>query len=733
MEERRSNAVGLLLALAVFCLHNPGVTSYCVPRDYGLGSVVCVDTLQHCDLPGPLPSNVGGRLLVVTSDKAGQRWNQTYYTWTTVNNDAPESETQTESASAVEAKDAFELDSAALRDGSAASKAASGASRADFGGSNAEFSASNSDFGTSGVDFGPSKVKFGPSKVKFGLWKAKFRSSKAESSPSKAEFGPSKAEFGALEAEFGASEAKFNASKAEFGTSKAKFSVSKSEFGPSKAEFGASSAISGVEDSESAALKAEVTLSVDRSKRYQKIEGFGGAFTDAAALNILSLPGELQDCVIRSYFSDAGLQYTMGRVPIGGSDFSVRAYTYDDLQTGQTDENLAQFALQREDFLLKLPLIAAAERARNSSEPLKLVASAWSAPVWMKTGPRLDGKGKLQRRYWAVWARYIARFLKEYQKRGVKFWAVTAQNEPTDGLITDFPINAMGWTALEQAEWVGQSLGPTLEAEGFSSTKIFVLDDNRIALPHWIDVMASVNNTLAYVSGIAVHWYIDFLVPPFVLEQTHELYPHLPILYTEACTGHTLTPTLSVYTKSCTGHTLTPTLSVYTKSCTGHTVTSTLSVYTKSCTGHTLTPTLSVYTKSCTGHTLTPTLSVYIEACTGQWPWQPLKVVLGSWLRAVYYLDDIIDAVREVYKQPLFYAIGHVSKFVPDHSVRLGVKATNWPTTMRVVAFERPDNCTAVIIINKKRAPVQLEVVDGGRNSGIIKLAASSFTSFLWC
>jgi hypothetical protein len=58
---------------------------------------------------------------------------------------------------------------------------------------------------------------------------------------------------------------------------------------------------------------------------------------------------------IRAYYNeDAGIGFTMGRVPIGGSDFSERPYTYDDLEDGEVDPNLASFSLQPEDENLKV-------------------------------------------------------------------------------------------------------------------------------------------------------------------------------------------------------------------------------------------------------------------------------------------------------------------------------------------------------------------------------------------
>lgn len=41
-----------------------------------------------------------------------------------------------------------------------------------------------------------------------------------------------------------------------------------------------------------------------------------------------------------------------------------------------------------------------------------------------------------------------------------------------------------------------------------------------------------------YISGIAVHWYLDSAVDPVpTLDQTHQLFPDKFIFSTEACTG----------------------------------------------------------------------------------------------------------------------------------------------------------------------------------------------------
>lgn len=95
-----------------------------------------------------------------------------------------------------------------------------------------------------------------------------------------------------------------------------------------------------------------VQLTIDRNMTYQSILGFGGAFTDAAGINILSLPPQLSKQIIDNYYSTNGIEYTIGRVPVGGCDFSTRPYTYNDNQDG--DFNLDHFALADEDMKYKV-------------------------------------------------------------------------------------------------------------------------------------------------------------------------------------------------------------------------------------------------------------------------------------------------------------------------------------------------------------------------------------------
>ena len=56
-------------------------------------------------------------------------------------------------------------------------------------------------------------------------------------------------------------------------------------------------------------------------------------------------------------------------------------------------------------------------------------SSPWSPPGWMKTGDSMCG-GYMREKYIECYARYMVKFIEEYEKHGIKISAVTPQNEP---------------------------------------------------------------------------------------------------------------------------------------------------------------------------------------------------------------------------------------------------------------------------------------------------------------
>ena len=249
-----------------------------------------------------------------------------------------------------------------------------------------------------------------------------------------------------------------------------------------------------------------VVITLNANKTYQTIKGFGGAITDAAAINIKSLNNSAtEDHLIRSYYGPSGIEYNMGRVPIASCDYSTREYTYLDTEN---DFNLSTFALANEDISYKIPVLHAIFNV--SHKPVSLYASPWTAPAWMKTNHNEIGrswlKGKAGDKYHKTWARYFVKFFEEYAKHGIKFWGVTVQNEPSNGLIVSSSWQCTGFTAEMERDFVKMDLGPALEqCEQCKNLKLMILDDQRLFLPTWVEKVLNDPDAAKYVSGIGIH------------------------------------------------------------------------------------------------------------------------------------------------------------------------------------------------------------------------------------
>ena len=71
--------------------------------------------------------------------------------------------------------------------------------------------------------------------------------------------------------------------------------------------------------------KANHEYTIDESQIFQEILGFGGAFTDSAGHNINLMENPtIIDKIIGAYYDPKSLDYSIGRVNMGGCDFSTR-------------------------------------------------------------------------------------------------------------------------------------------------------------------------------------------------------------------------------------------------------------------------------------------------------------------------------------------------------------------------------------------------------------------------
>lgn len=280
------------------------------------------------------------------------------------------------------------------------------------------------------------------------------------------------------------------------------------------------------------------TIIINRDKKYQKIVGFGNALTGTVS-HILRLAPKLKANVFKSYFSKKqGNAFNMIRTPIGGCDFDLEPWAYNEVP--ENDAKLTNFTKLDPRDDQKVSDIKQLMQVSNNSD-IKIIGSAWSPPRWMKTNNAWTGLSALKSDYYQAWADYHVRYLELMHQNDIKFWAITTGNEPLNGVSAFLFIKFMslGWVPDMQGKWVSENLGPTMSNSAVTSrVKIIAGDDQRYTLPWWFDQMYQTHpGSKQYVDGHAVHWYWDKYAGANRLDQTHEKYPDKLIIATEACSG----------------------------------------------------------------------------------------------------------------------------------------------------------------------------------------------------
>ena len=263
---------------------------------------------------------------------------------------------------------------------------------------------------------------------------------------------------------------------------------------------------------------------VDSQRAFQAIEGFGGAFTESAAVVWQALDTQRREQVLRDYFDPLqGHGYQLCRVHMNSCDFSLGNYAH--LST-PGDVELASFSIERDRRAL-LPFIQAAQKV--AGRPLKLLVSPWSPPPWMKSNGEMNHGGQLLSGYRAVWARCFVRFIREYEKEGVPVWGVSVQNEPAATQRWDSCI----YSAEEERDFVRDFLGPALAAAGLGHVRIVVWDHNRDHMVERASVVYSDAEAAKYVWGTGFHWYGENHFDHVQL--VHDAWPDKQLLFTEGC------------------------------------------------------------------------------------------------------------------------------------------------------------------------------------------------------
>ena len=276
---------------------------------------------------------------------------------------------------------------------------------------------------------------------------------------------------------------------------------------------------------------SNTTIDVDTTTNYQTIDGFGFCLTGGSATLINTLAPTQQDALLKELFASDGTNIGISylRISIGSSDLSAQDFTYDDVAAGATDVNLTGFSINAE----KTDLIPVLKKILAINPKIKILATPWTAPVWMKlatTGNNGFTGGSLNTAYYDVYAQYFVKYIQAMQAQGITIDAITPQNEPLN------PNNnpAMVMQPVEECNFIKNNLGPQLKAAGLA-TKIIIYDHNTDRTDYPLDILADpVANP--FVDGSAFHLYAGNIT---ALTPVHAAYPAKNVYFTEQYTSST--------------------------------------------------------------------------------------------------------------------------------------------------------------------------------------------------
>ena len=262
---------------------------------------------------------------------------------------------------------------------------------------------------------------------------------------------------------------------------------------------------------------------VDENIKFQKILGFGAAFTESACFTLDRMSRKNQEIILKAYFDPKiGLRYNLGRIHMNSSDFSLSNYTY----VKDFDADLMTFDISRE-YVHVIPTIKRAELIAKTK--IDLLVSPWSPPAWMKTNNNMNQGGKLKPEFYQTWANYYIKFLDAISKDGLKPFAITVQNEPAAKQTWDSCL----YTKEEERDFVKDYLGPTLKNGKFKEVKLFIWDHNRDIVVERASAVLSDIEAAKFVDGTAIHWYVSEEFEN--VGKVHELFPEKQIIFSEGC------------------------------------------------------------------------------------------------------------------------------------------------------------------------------------------------------
>ncbi len=265
------------------------------------------------------------------------------------------------------------------------------------------------------------------------------------------------------------------------------------------------------------------SIVVDTTQVFQTIDGFGFTLTGGSALVINRMNSVEKTELLQELFSPQQAAISYLRISIGASDLSETSYTYDDMPDGQTDLELKNFSLNPD----KKDVIPLLKEILLINPEIKILATPWSPPVWMKDKNSFIG-GSLRPQHYTTYAQYFVKYIQQMNAEGIEIEAITPQNEPLH------PGNnpSLLMLAEQQRDFIKNHLGPAFQNKQIS-TKIIIYDHNCDRPDYPMSILND-PSVKPYIWGSAFHLYAGDIS---VLSKVHDAHPDKHLYFTEQYTG----------------------------------------------------------------------------------------------------------------------------------------------------------------------------------------------------
>jgi glucosylceramidase len=325
---------------------------------------------------------------------------------------------------------------------------------------------------------------------------------------------------------------------------------------------------------------------------------------------------------------------------MGASDLDATVFSYDDLPEGQEDVLLTKMSLKQDQQYL-IPIL---KQIKSIQPEIKLIATPWSPPVWMKDNGKSMG-GHLLKNFYPTYANYFAKYIRLMQQEGLNMNAVTIQNEPEHAGNNP----SMLMSSMEQKDFIKDHLGPLFKKEHIE-TEIVIWDHNADHPNYPIEILED-SVAKSYISASAFHLYLG---QETALSKVHDAHPNKKIYFTEQWTG-----AKGTFSGDFMWHM-------------EHIVLGTLSNWS----------------------------SMVLEWNLANDPQFGPHTIGGC----TECLGALTISGDEIKRNVSYYIIGQVSKFIPAGSVRIEASSTN--DQVQVLAFKTPTGRKALLLLNKSNESV---------------------------